>query len=302
MNRPRNRSRTSLAPREQLLAGLPVAERRIDLAGISTAILEGGNGPPVVLLHGPLGSALHWVGVIPALVGRHRVIAPDLPGHGATQSDASLDLNTVLAWLRELIEATCATPPALVGHLVGGAIAARLVADEPARASQLILVHAFGLAAAELAPDFANAVSTFLAAPTPGSHEKVWQHCAFDLDRLQERMGSERWNAFAASNIDGARAPAMGATFASLMEHFGSAIPPAILARIAVPTTLIWGRHDRTMPVAIAKAASKRHGWPLHVIDDANDDPPVEQPEALAQVLLEVLGTAGLPQAKSAAT
>ena len=39
--------------RERLLAGLPVTERRLRLAGVSTAVLEGGDGPPVVLLHGP---------------------------------------------------------------------------------------------------------------------------------------------------------------------------------------------------------------------------------------------------------
>ena len=39
--------------RERLLAGLPVTERRLQLAGVSTAVLEGGDGPPVVLLHGP---------------------------------------------------------------------------------------------------------------------------------------------------------------------------------------------------------------------------------------------------------
>jgi pimeloyl-ACP methyl ester carboxylesterase len=51
--------------REQLLACLPVTERRLQLAGVSTAVLEGGDGPPVVLLHGPLGYAAHWMRVIP---------------------------------------------------------------------------------------------------------------------------------------------------------------------------------------------------------------------------------------------
>ena len=40
---------------ERLLAGMPVTERRLQLAGVSTAVLEGGDGPPVVLLHGPMG-------------------------------------------------------------------------------------------------------------------------------------------------------------------------------------------------------------------------------------------------------
>ena len=64
------------------------------------------------------------------------------------------------------------------------------------------------------------------------------------------------------------------------MPQFGlPAIPPAELARIAVPTTLIWGRHDRATRLQIAEAASARYGWPLHVIENAGDDPPLEQPE-----------------------
>ena len=66
--------------RQRLLADMPVTERRLLLAGISTAVLEGGDGPPVVLLHGPSGYAAHWMGVIPGLVATHRVIVPDLPG------------------------------------------------------------------------------------------------------------------------------------------------------------------------------------------------------------------------------
>src|SRR3990170_3292077 len=70
--------------RGQLLAGIPVSERRLELAGIPTAVLEGGHGPPIVLLHGPGESAANWRWVIPELVATHRVIAPDLPAHGST--------------------------------------------------------------------------------------------------------------------------------------------------------------------------------------------------------------------------
>ena len=64
---------------------MPVTERRLQLAGVSTAVLEGGDGPPVVLLHGPGEYAAHWMRVIPDLVTTHRVVAPDLPGHGRTR-------------------------------------------------------------------------------------------------------------------------------------------------------------------------------------------------------------------------
>ena len=56
-----------------------------------------------------------------------------------------------------------------------------------------------------------------------------------------------------------------------------------------MPTTLIWGRHDRATPLSVAEAASARYGWPLQVIENCNDDPPVEQPEALLRTLRDAL-------------
>ena len=113
--------------REQLLEGIPVAQRRVELAGVSTSVLEGGDGPPVVLLHGPVGHAGHWFRVLPALAKSHRVVAPDLPGQGDSElTGDALDADAVLVWLGELIEDTCPSPPTLVGFTLGGAIAADL--------------------------------------------------------------------------------------------------------------------------------------------------------------------------------
>ena len=67
------------------------------------------------------------------------------------------------------------------------------------------------------------------------------------------------------------------------------AIPEDILARIAVPTTLIRGRQDRAAPLAVAEAASARFGWPLHVIDDASGGPTSDQPDVFLKMLRQVL-------------
>jgi pimeloyl-ACP methyl ester carboxylesterase len=74
------------------------------------------------------------------------------------------------------------------------------------------------------------------------------------------------------------------------MEQFGfEAIPSADLERIAVSTTLIWGRHDLATQLPVAEAASASYGWPLHVIEEAADDPPMEQPEAFLKALHNTL-------------
>ena len=73
-----------------------------------------------------------------------------------------------------------------------------------------------------------------------------------------------------------------------LRELGTKVIPPEELARIAVPTALIWGRHDRVMRLRIAEEASARYGWPLHVIEDAGHFV-AEQPEALRRALRAAL-------------
>ena len=209
----RGQSPTGDDARERLLAELPVIERRVQLHGVWTALLEGGNGPPVVLLHGPGGYAAHWMRVIPGLVATHRVVAPDLPGHGASEvSDGLLDAERVLAWLGELIEHTCMSPPALVGQLLGGAIAARFALKHAGRVSRLVLIDTFGLTPFDPAPEFGFAINDYFAQPTEHTHERLWRYCAFDLDGLRRRMG-QRWQPYTAYNLDRALTPSVQQLF-----------------------------------------------------------------------------------------
>jgi pimeloyl-ACP methyl ester carboxylesterase len=53
-------------------------------------------------------------------------------------------------------------------------------------------------------------------------------------------------------------------------------------------SAVIWGRHDLATPLRIAEAASARYGWPLHVIEEAADDPTIDQPEAFLRALNEL--------------
>ena len=135
-----------------------------------------------------------------------------------------------------------------------------------------------------------RALAQYVATPSEETHDGLWQHCALDLARLQARLG-RHWELLRAYNLDRARTAALGATQRSLMAQFGlPAIEPGDLKRIAVATTLVWGRDDQATALAVAEAASKRYGWPLRIIDDCGDDPPIEQPAAFLQVLRQTLG------------
>jgi pimeloyl-ACP methyl ester carboxylesterase len=276
--------------RERMLEGLPVTQRRLELSGVSTAVLEGGDGPPVVLLHSSAEFAALWMRVIPGLVERHRVVAPDLPGHGASRAgEGPLGVERVLTWLAELIGRTCSAPPTLVGRGLGGAIAARFAIANGDRLARLVLVDSFGLAPFEPAPSFGLALNRFMERPDERTRDGLFEQCFADLPGLRRQL-PDRWEPLASYALDQARTPAAQAALGSLMPAFGlPAIPAAELASIAVPTTLVWGRQDLQVLPRVGEAASARHGWPLQVIDHAGDDPPMEQPAAFLKALRAVL-------------
>jgi len=278
--------------RERLLDDLPVTERRLPVAGVSTAVLEGGDGPPVVLLHGPGESSFWWMRVVPDLVDTHRVIVPDLPGHGAsTVTDDALDADLALAWLGELIDETCSEPPTVVGHLLGGAIAARFAGDHDGRLRRLVLVDSLGLGRFLPSPRFAFGLIRFVVRPTDRAYHRFLDQCMIDRDGLIEGMGDD-WEPFLAYNLERARTPSVQSAMRTLMKEVGvPRIPSEDLERIAVPTSLIWGRDDRAIRLGTAERAASRYGWPLHVIDDAGDDPKLERPAAFLEALYEELGS-----------
>ena len=271
--------------RERLLAGLAAEERRLTLAGISTAVLQGGGGHPVVLLHGPGEFAAKWWRVIPALVERNLVVAPDLPAHGASQTPAEpLDEARVLAWLAELIDRTCPSPPTLVGHVLGGAIAARFAIEHGDRLDRLVLVDTLGLARFRPQPRFAATLIGLQLRPTERTYNRFMNHCSADLPQLREAMG-DRWEPYTSYSLDLARSPNAKAMRQVMRDVGLPPLPVDRLARIGVPTTLFWGRQDKANNVRIAQAASARYQWPLHVIEDCADDPARDHPEAFLRAL-----------------
>jgi pimeloyl-ACP methyl ester carboxylesterase len=146
-------------------------------------------------------------------------------------------------------------------------------------------VDSLGLGDYAPAPSFAAALDRFVREPTEHTRDEIFALCFADLDRTRNGMG-ERWTAIGDYALEGARKPAQGAMIAAMMSRFGlTQIPAEDLVQVSVPTTLIWGRYDLQVLLRTAQAASARHGWPLHVIDEAGDDPAMEQPLAFLRAL-----------------
>lgn len=276
--------------RQRVLAGLPVVDRTIEAAGIPTGVFEGGDGEPLLLLHGQGEFGPVWAPAVAELVATHRVIVADLPGHGASGvGKGPLDVPRILAWLDELIETTCSASPVVSGHLLGGAIAMRYAADRQDALRSLVLVDTLGLAPYRPSPAFFFAMVGFAARPTERSRDRLFNQCFADFDKVREEF-IVPWEDMGAYALAGARRPELKTAMRSLMPRFGMpAIPDELIGKIDVPVSLIHGRGDRQVKAEIAETAGQKYGWPLQLIDGAGDDPAVEQPRAFNKAMRAAL-------------
>jgi len=120
--------------------------------------------------------------------------------------------------------------------------------------------------------------------PSERNFEHFSRLAFFDLDAARRREG-DRLAAFSEYTRSRATVPHVKRTMRRLVSSGTKRVPDAELRRIGAPTELIWGRHDRFVPLSMAEAASARLGWPLHVIEAAGHVPHIERPDDFLEVV-----------------
>jgi pimeloyl-ACP methyl ester carboxylesterase len=274
--------------RDRMLAGVPATSHLLEAAGIITSVIEVGDGPPLLLLHGGIEcGGVMWGPVLAQLGETNRVVVPDVPGLGESAPAHPLDLDTFTSWLRGVISQTGLERPTLIAHSLVGSLAARFATRGDGVIGGLVVYAAPAVGEYRMPRRLRYVGIRFAVRPTPRNAERFERFALFDFDATRQRdMG---WfAAFEAYTRTRARVPHVKKTMRGLLNSQTKPIADADLGRIAVPTTLLWGRHDRMVPLAIGEAAAARHGWPLHVIDDAAHAPHIEQPEAFVEALTAI--------------
>lgn len=167
---------------------------------------SGGEGPPLVLLHGFPQTHAMWHRIAPALARTHRVVCPDLRGYGwssAPAGDGGRERYTKRAMGRDVVavmEALGHVRFALAGHDRGGRVAYRLALDEPGRVERLVLLDI--LPTVEVWRRIADGVQPaahweFLARPAPEPEQEIGRDPRGYFDALLARWsGSKSLDAF----------------------------------------------------------------------------------------------------------
>jgi pyruvate dehydrogenase E2 component (dihydrolipoamide acetyltransferase) len=219
------------------------------------------QGVPVLFLHGFGGDLDNWLFNLDAVAEVAPVLALDLPGHG--QSDARLPGDTLAAlaaFVVRFLDRLDVTQAHLVGHSMGGAIAARLALDHPQRVVSVALVNSAGLG------DEINAgyLEGFVAAPSRRELKPVVEQLFADPDLVTRQMLDDLLKY---KRLDGV-SDVLQALAAGLFAGGSQVDKPAReLQRTGKPVLVVWGREDRIIPAA--HAANAPAGSRVEVLPDA---------------------------------
>ena len=250
--------------------------------GTRCRVLEGGSGAPLVFLHGA-GGLLRDNPFLDQLAQRYHVFAPEWPGYGESTGEELLEdmLDfTLHGW--DLVDALGLRRPHLVGHSMGGMIAAEMACVSPHDAGKLVLVSAAGLWMDEHPiPDIFSLLPYQIAEvlfqdPARGAALLTGGADLSNMDALREfYLGTQRRLAMAGK----------------ILFPIPNRRVSKRLYRLTAPTLVLWGAADRLIVPAYAEAwkasiADAR----MEVIDGAGHMLPYEQPEAFGRAVSAFLG------------
>lgn len=239
------------------------------------ATVAGSGSPTVILLHGFGESLVAWRPVFDQLRSEFRVAAIDLPGHGLSAKPATgYHLDSVGALVAGAIRLVAPGQVVLVGHSMGGAVAAWVALTEPSLVAGLVLVDAAGLPGPvlsqlhELPPGTAAGVIGLTAA-FRSPHDPAW------LAESDSALGYE-------PSADEDYYEALEAVW----REFEFTALDAALHRVRPPTLVVWGRHDRTTPLENGERFAREiPGARLVIIEGALHRPHVTHPGRVAAAI-----------------
>jgi pimeloyl-ACP methyl ester carboxylesterase len=262
--------------------------------------VRAGSGPALLLIHGIGDSSDTWRPVVDQLAEHYTVIAPDLLGHGrSAKPRADYTIAGFANGMRDLLTVLDVDRVTVVGHSLGGGVAAQFAYQFPDRCERLVLVGSGGVG---------RAVSPLLRlAAVPGA-ELLMPLFGLPPVKFVSRLGAALMRVF--DTALGRDAEEMLAVFDALpntearqailrtlrsgVDWNGQVITMldrAYLAR-GIPTLVVWGRRDAIIPLSHGRLAhAALPGSTFEVFDEAGHFPHHTDPARFVRVLREFVDT-----------
>jgi pyruvate dehydrogenase E2 component (dihydrolipoamide acetyltransferase) len=238
------------------------APETVEVAAGTLRFLRQGEGDPVVFLHGFGGDLEQWQLALPALAESHTAIALDLPGHGGSTKDVGAELSDAV---EQFLDATEVGPAHLVGHSMGGLVAARVALRSPERVRSLTLIDSAGLGE-QVDPGYLDG---FVNAESRRELKPALEMLFADAGQVNRRLVDD---VLKYKRIDGVT-EALRTLRAGLL-----AAERIDLDALDVPVLVIWGAQDRVI---------SRPAGELRVIEGAGHSPHIESAAEVNELIRE---------------
>ena len=277
------------------LAGLE--GRSAQIKGVRMRYFVGGAGPPLVLVHGLGGAASNWVELIPLLSGRHRLLVPDLPGHGgSTPLPAVSGLQPYADRVALVAEREGMLPASFVGHSLGGMVVLRLALRRPDDVRALVLAAAAGLSVGSI---WGREILSFFTSVRPGrlaaryrklvSRSPFLRRAVFGLFAVADPV------ALSDRAVEGFLGPQLMHTdIDSAWRALRADNPRQELEAVRCPVLVLWGAMDAQLPLDDAFEYTRRLHARLRVIPGCGHLLIGERPDACADAIETFLRDRGL--------
>jgi pimeloyl-ACP methyl ester carboxylesterase len=269
--------------------------RSVELAGATVNYVEIGEGRPILFVHGISGCWQNWLENVPHFGRGHRAIALDLPGFGSSPMPSwEIDMPAYGRLLHDFCVELGLEQVTLVGNSMGGFVALEAVTEFPQHFERLALVSAAGILNTWNPEARATITAYGWKKFGPGvadrgrwivSHPRSRRLLLSPFFRYPNRLGAE----LLLEQLEGgARCPGFEPALLALIRRDIR----ERLARIEMPTLVVWGLSDRVIPVAAAISYHRRIPQSrLEIFERTGHLPQLERPARFNAVLDDFLDT-----------
>jgi pyruvate dehydrogenase E2 component (dihydrolipoamide acetyltransferase) len=235
--------------------------------------------PAVLFIHGFGGDLDNWLFNLDALAEKHRVYALDLPGHGqSTPNVPGTSLSALAGFVGKFMDALSLDKAHLVGHSMGGGIAAQMAVDTPSRVESVALISPVGFG-----DEINNAYTEgFVKAESRRELKPVVELLFANPELVSRQMLDDLLKYKRLDGVSDALTSLGDGLFGGGKQ---SARPGGKLAESGKPVLIVWGEKDQIIPAAHAKNAPP--GATVRVFDDAGHMSQMEKANEVNALLKE---------------
>lgn len=286
---------------ERLLAGTAVKPRRVSVCDHQVQLVETGEGPPLVLLHGTGNSSLFFQPLLKKLRSV-RAIAPDRPGQGLSEPvnlPREQYRETAVEWIDELLNVLNLNITSLLGHSMGGLWALWYALAHPDRVERLVVIGAPQLPGTQAPFPFrvmaTPGVGEFVQRFAPPTPKSTLQFASFVNEEETLSNRPELINLLVALGRDPTSAMTDRNEVRAILSPFGLITNSGFRHRmqvrtneldgLEVPTLIIWGQNEPVGSVPVIKAVNDRIPHSQLELLPAGHAPWLGHPERVAELV-----------------